>query len=380
MNIITCPNCKMRVLPKADGTCPSCQAVLTPQELKPAAPPPAAKAESPATRLSGPPPNQHAEPTPEEAPVKRSASRRQEGEQILLVIHGAGMHGLADFTIGDLILTDRRIHFLQLSVTQDSGLLFGAVGAAVSALTEKKKIASLRSEVDPLRRNMYGLPLSERMALKTISGKSFSFAAAEVESLQVKKSTEIHLKPKNKKVSYIFMVPEMDTASMNALRDWPSGEALYDAARDPDGFFVGSASPRELLLQVAKGKPGADVEVYRLAANVNYRAMLFNIILQLDDASRRKVLHKFASAPEVFREALGELAGKRARSFRTTILAGVILLIVAVLLGAQAISSRSLGTALPAAICLLLGISLLVSTPRSLRIAREVENLETSEV
>jgi len=343
MNIITCHNCKMRVLPKADGTCPSCQAVLTPQELKPTAPPPAAKAEPPAGRLSNPPPTQPAEPTPEEAPVKRSAGRRQEGERILLVIHGAGMHGLADFTIGDLILTDRQIHFLQLSVTQDSGFLFGAVGAAVSALTEKKEIASLRSEADPLRRNMYGLPLSERMALKTISGKSFSFAA-------------------------------------NALRDWPSGEALYDAARDPDGFFVGSASPRELLLQVAKGKPGADVEVYRLAADINYRAMLFNIILQLDDDLRRKVLHKFASAPEVFREALGELASKRARTFRTSILAGVILLIVAVLLGAQAISSRSLGTGLPAVFCLLLGVSLLVSAPRSLRIAREVETLETSEV
>jgi hypothetical protein len=98
----------------------------------------------------------------------------------------------------------------------------------------------------------------------------------------------------------------------------------------------------------------------------------------LDEEARRKVLHKFASAPEVFREALGELAGKRARSFRTTILSGVILLIVAVLLGAQAISSRSLGAGFPAAICLLLGVSLLVSTPRSLRIAREVETLEVS--
>jgi len=31
MNFTTCPNCKMRVLPKADGTCPSCQAKI-PQE------------------------------------------------------------------------------------------------------------------------------------------------------------------------------------------------------------------------------------------------------------------------------------------------------------------------------------------------------------
>ena len=29
MNMTTCPKCKMRVLPKADGTCPSCQAVIS---------------------------------------------------------------------------------------------------------------------------------------------------------------------------------------------------------------------------------------------------------------------------------------------------------------------------------------------------------------
>jgi hypothetical protein len=28
MNMVTCPNCGMVVLPKADGTCPSCQAVI----------------------------------------------------------------------------------------------------------------------------------------------------------------------------------------------------------------------------------------------------------------------------------------------------------------------------------------------------------------
>lgn len=32
MNIPTCPNCKMRVLPKANGTCPSCGAVIEQNE------------------------------------------------------------------------------------------------------------------------------------------------------------------------------------------------------------------------------------------------------------------------------------------------------------------------------------------------------------
>jgi hypothetical protein len=29
MDIVTCPSCKMKVLPKRDGTCPSCQAVIS---------------------------------------------------------------------------------------------------------------------------------------------------------------------------------------------------------------------------------------------------------------------------------------------------------------------------------------------------------------
>jgi hypothetical protein len=34
MNFIkTCPNCKMRVLPKSDGTCPSCQTIISQDEL-----------------------------------------------------------------------------------------------------------------------------------------------------------------------------------------------------------------------------------------------------------------------------------------------------------------------------------------------------------
>jgi tetratricopeptide (TPR) repeat protein len=31
LSIITCPNCKMRIIPKADGTCPSCQSRITTQ-------------------------------------------------------------------------------------------------------------------------------------------------------------------------------------------------------------------------------------------------------------------------------------------------------------------------------------------------------------
>jgi hypothetical protein len=44
MNFIkTCPNCKMRVLPKSDGTCPNCQALISPEEPGAISKPPAAE-------------------------------------------------------------------------------------------------------------------------------------------------------------------------------------------------------------------------------------------------------------------------------------------------------------------------------------------------
>jgi hypothetical protein len=33
MNIVTCPNCKMRVIPRSDGSCPSCQFELSQPEV-----------------------------------------------------------------------------------------------------------------------------------------------------------------------------------------------------------------------------------------------------------------------------------------------------------------------------------------------------------
>ncbi|NWF65792.1 MAG: hypothetical protein HXY38_16090 [Chloroflexi bacterium] len=38
MNITTCPKCKMRVLPKSDGTCPSCGAVIRQKAFTPRLP------------------------------------------------------------------------------------------------------------------------------------------------------------------------------------------------------------------------------------------------------------------------------------------------------------------------------------------------------
>ena len=53
MRITTCPNCQMRVIPKADGTCPSCYAVIPPEGAPPVVKPaavPAKKETKPAGR------------------------------------------------------------------------------------------------------------------------------------------------------------------------------------------------------------------------------------------------------------------------------------------------------------------------------------------
>jgi hypothetical protein len=73
MRITTCPNCEMRVIPKADGTCPSCYAVIPPEGTAPAvkvAAAPAKKESKAAARKK--PAAKAAQSTPPAAPAAAS--------------------------------------------------------------------------------------------------------------------------------------------------------------------------------------------------------------------------------------------------------------------------------------------------------------------
>jgi hypothetical protein len=76
MRITTCPNCQMRVLPKPDGTCPSCYALI-PQEGAVPAPKPSVPISKKETKTAG---RKRAAPKPAR-PVASAAPSNQSAEQ-----------------------------------------------------------------------------------------------------------------------------------------------------------------------------------------------------------------------------------------------------------------------------------------------------------
>jgi hypothetical protein len=77
MRITTCPNCQMRVVPKPDGTCPSCYALI-PQEGAAPAPKPSVSISKKETKAAG-----RKRPTPKETrPFLPGVPGNQSAEQI----------------------------------------------------------------------------------------------------------------------------------------------------------------------------------------------------------------------------------------------------------------------------------------------------------
>jgi hypothetical protein len=77
MNMTTCPKCKMRVLPKADGTCPSCQAVISPNKIANTAKAALAKNEKASTPLKQKSPAMTKDISSNRTADKREVSKNQ---------------------------------------------------------------------------------------------------------------------------------------------------------------------------------------------------------------------------------------------------------------------------------------------------------------
>lgn len=125
MSIMTCPNCKMQVLPNSDGTCPSCGAVISRLGMENKIDIPSAKTEH------APPSSKVQSSQPEPKGMNSSspaASHSGSDERIILVIHGAVQKFLTAYTIGDIILTDRRFSFVQYHNISNPYAMFGLVG------------------------------------------------------------------------------------------------------------------------------------------------------------------------------------------------------------------------------------------------------------
>ena len=369
MSIVTCPNCKMRVLPNPDGTCPSCRAMISTSGLENIIDIPSAKTEHASSSSNV----QSSQPEPKGMNSSSPAtSHAGSDERIILVIHGAVQKFLSAYTIGDIILTDRRFSFVQYQNISNPYAMFGLVGGVITVATENKRIASFHKDADRIRGGLYGVRLDKRMALQGPNIKSTTYTLAAVRQLHALDAVHLSLTTQDGK-KYQYLVPAMSPAYQVTINAWPEVETLYDRKSDPDGFYVGSASPRELLLRIAKGDAAATSEVYQLGLKDNYIRVLFVSLRQLNDDERRNVLIRFSSAPDKLRDGLLALADKGSRDSRRTLFIGAFLLLVFVFSVLLAISSPSFGMIFMVVLCLFIGGLALSNGIRTLRFVNELK-------
>jgi hypothetical protein len=302
-------------------------------------------------------------------------------ERILLVIHDAVQHtAFSTDSIGDIILTDRAFYFLGFDEIQDLHVDFDLVGAVVAkvvwSITQKQRLNEYQKNTSRIRRGLYGLGLSKRLALKgpnmTATYNPTTFTLADVAQLRVVTESQISLSTQDAK-QYFYWIPEtMDLVSQDVVTKWPTSEACYDRLSDPEGFYAGSTSPRELLLRVAKGDNAAAAEIYQLGLRKDYMNVLFGNLRFLQDDDRRSVLSGFSGAPDEFRDTLLARANKIAKDSKRYIFFDILLLLVGGLLGVGAISSRDMSTGILALLLLVTGGVGSVNNLRSLKVANEV--------
>jgi len=118
MRITTCPNCQMRVIPKADGTCPSCYAMIPPEETAPVVKAVAAPAKK-ETKAAGrrKPAAKEVRASPSSAPAAQSPDQ----------IYGDYYQTALDIWQGSL-----RVFLLPYFLT---GVILGVVSLAASRFT-----------------------------------------------------------------------------------------------------------------------------------------------------------------------------------------------------------------------------------------------------
>ena len=244
-------------------------------------------------------------------------------------------------------------------------------------LTQKKQISDSRKNTARIRQGLYGLGLRQRAELK---GQHFTATYAptvvplvDVVELRVISEAQISLRTQDLK-QYQYWIPgNMDLVSQDVVMKWPKSEARYDRLNDPDGFFAGSTSPRELLFRVANGDKTAANEIYRLGNKKEYTNVLFANLRVLPGVERRSVLNIFSSAPGEFLHTFLGFTKKIARDFKRRIIVNVLFFLVGCFLAVQAIVSGEISTGILALLIIVLGIVGLVNNSRALKVANEVQ-------
>lgn len=269
-------------------------------------------------------------------------------ERILLVLHNA-LHQFAplNLTIGDIVLTERSFYFVRYGDFQYSGslgkgagfLIGGLAGGIATSIGERDKLTNARDEANEIRSKLFGFPLRERV---TQYSQSFVHPFDVTERLRTSDETEVSLTLRDGK-RLDFVVPPMNAEVQDVVNNWPTSKGQYDVSSDPEGFLVGSASPRELLARVEGGDSTAAAEVYRLGQSEKYAVTIYSELQTKTETERQALYRALSDGPGEFRESLIAVAKKESRDGIGKIVMGSIGVVWAVgFLGWIAISQDSI--------------------------------------
>jgi hypothetical protein len=280
--------------------------------------------------------------------ANQATGQAKRAVRILLVLHNA-LHRPAPLNaaIGDIVLTDQALCFIRYhdfpyagSLAGGAGFLIGGVpGAMAASLGGKNDLAAARNVANACRSKLYGFRLGERVKRHSLS---FVCPPAAMAKLEASSESELSLTLRDGK-RFNFAVPPISAEVRDVINSWPSSRSLYDASSDPEGFFLGGASPRELLRRIVSGDSNAAAEVYRLGLREKYAITLYSELQVIAITERQAILAAFANAPEVFRQSLAAVARKELlRGIGEAFGVSILALLLGGILGWIAISERSI--------------------------------------
>jgi hypothetical protein len=254
---------------------------------------------------------------------------------VLLLLHNA-LHQFAplNLTIGDIVLTERYFYFIRYydfqyfgSLGKGAGFLVGGLsGGIASSISERDNLTKARNVANELRSKMFGFKLEERV--KQYS-QSYVYSIDKTELLQT--SDEYNLSLTLRDGKYLkFVVPPMSAEVVDVISNWPLSKSLYDISKDIEGFFVGSASPQELLARVESGDSNAAAEVYKLGQQEEYAVTIYTELQSKTETKRQALYKVLAKGSEEFRKNLIVLAKKESFEGKRKIFVGSIAVVILV--------------------------------------------------
>jgi len=335
--IVTCPQCKMRVFPKQDGTCPSCQAIISSNKggIKQKTNSATSSVQSNSNKRSIAKNAVSSRKVPIVNDELRKYSLKAQGSdegrrlRIRLAVEDAiWPYAPLNVGVGDLLFVDRDVYYICYcqSVTQSGGAGFvvgGLVGGLSASSLDKARLEGGMQAAVETRKLFYALSLDERV--EQLERSTVVRCPASV-IYDDKTSSITCTSSTGEKTT--FYVPRMGYAARSVLAEFPEGgDSLYPQ-EDPYGLLVQAPSPKELTERLAQGQIES-AALDEIASNAQYMFSFYHRVKQMRREQQDALVANLRRTPLRFREALSQAVSqtrkKESQSHNSSVFIGIFL-------------------------------------------------------